>query len=77
MGEIADWMLEGGLCEGCGEYLGEGDGYPRRCSACSRDDREAPTVVHAKVKCPTCGKRVKELGLSQHQRDAHKSAGGI
>jgi endogenous inhibitor of DNA gyrase (YacG/DUF329 family) len=26
-----------------------------------------------KVACPTCGKHVKAIGLSQHQRDAHKS----
>lgn len=35
MGEIAEMMLEGTLCEGCGEYMeGGGDGYPRRCSSC-------------------------------------------
>ncbi len=32
-GEIADMMLDGTLCEGCGEYLGgAGDGFPRYCS---------------------------------------------
>lgn len=34
MGEIAEAMLEGSLCEICGVYLGEGDGYPQRCGAC-------------------------------------------
>lgn len=35
MGEIADMMLDGTLCEGCGEYLDDedGDGVPRYCSA--------------------------------------------
>lgn len=32
MGEIADMMLDGTLCEGCGEYLGEGMGFPDYCS---------------------------------------------
>lgn len=35
MGEIADMMLDGTLCEGCGEYLdGEGFGIPRYCNGC-------------------------------------------
>ena len=33
-GEIADMMLDGTLCEGCGEYMGGDVGYPRRCSGC-------------------------------------------
>lgn len=34
MGEIAEMMLDGTLCEGCGEYIdGEGaEGFPRYCS---------------------------------------------
>src|SRR6185312_10679181 len=33
MGEIADMMLDGTLCEGCGEFMGDdGDGWPRYCS---------------------------------------------
>jgi hypothetical protein len=35
MGEIADLMIEGEICEGCGcELGGEAPGYPRRCSGC-------------------------------------------
>lgn len=34
MGEIAEMMLDGELCEGCGDYLGDGDGFPRYCRAC-------------------------------------------
>lgn len=38
-GEIAEMMLDGTLCEGCGEWMGgEGFGGPRYCSAsCARD----------------------------------------
>lgn len=36
MGEIADMMLEGTLCEICGAYIPEGepDGFPRKCIDC-------------------------------------------
>ena len=39
MGDIADMMLEGDLCEGCGVALeGEGEGFPRYCSdECVKD----------------------------------------
>jgi len=32
MGEIAEIMLDGTLCECCGEFLGDGDGFPGYCS---------------------------------------------
>lgn len=40
MGEIAEQMLNGDMCEGCGEYFDDilegedGPGYPRRCPSC-------------------------------------------
>lgn len=37
MGEIADALLNGDDCEVCGEHLGPGDGFPRRCAGCRRD----------------------------------------
>lgn len=41
MGEIADMMLEGDLCEGCGSFLeGEGDGVPRYCRDCKAEKRK-------------------------------------
>ena len=54
MGEIADAMLDGTLCEGCGSYI-DGDsasGFPRYCSpqcaadrgALTSDDRHEPRV---------------------------------
>jgi hypothetical protein len=33
-GEIAEAMLDGIFCEGCGEFMGEACGYPRRCAGC-------------------------------------------
>lgn len=38
MGDIAEMMLEGTLCEGCGVYMGEGDGYPVRCEDCTTEE---------------------------------------
>jgi len=39
MGEIADMMMNGDLCEQCGVYIGPGDGFPALCPACSRADQ--------------------------------------
>jgi hypothetical protein len=38
MGEYAEMMLEGIVCEGCGEFMdGTAPGYPRRCRGCGPD----------------------------------------
>jgi predicted Zn-ribbon and HTH transcriptional regulator len=40
MGEQADLIINGDVCEGCGEnFDDEGDGYPRRCSSCRGGSR--------------------------------------
>ncbi len=71
MGEIADMMLDGTLCEGCGVYMdGAEPGHPRVCSSC-QSERYRPAVKDRKVPCPTCNKRVKAVGLNDHRRDAH------
>ncbi len=31
-GEIAEMMLDGTLCQGCGEFMGEAQGFPGFCS---------------------------------------------
>lgn len=42
MGEIADSMVNGFLCEMCGVYLdGEEPGHPRQCEDCD-DDKPKP-----------------------------------
>lgn len=35
MGDWANMAINGDCCECCGEYLGEGDGFPRKCSNCN------------------------------------------
>ena len=36
MGEIADLMLEGSMCEWCGECI-DGEGYPQVCAGCQQE----------------------------------------
>lgn len=71
MGEIAEMMLDGTLCQTCGDFLGDDCGYPRMCPACE-GCRAPPKAPVAKVACPTCGKKVKPAGLADHQRDVHR-----
>ena len=44
MGDIAEAMLDGTLCEACGSYIDDdASGYPRYCcDACARDRGAAP-----------------------------------
>lgn len=40
MGETAELMLEGVLCQSCGglvDEMGDGDGYPRNCADCDTE----------------------------------------
>jgi len=41
MGEIAEMMLDGTMCECCGEFIheGESNGFPRYCSEQCASDR--------------------------------------
>ena len=70
MGEIAEAMLEGSLCESCGVYLpGEAPGHPRQCGHCKRERTASPPGQ--KVRCASCGRKVKLAGFPQHMRDKH------
>ena len=84
MGEIADMMLEGQMCQGCGEILGQGDGYPVFCKGCQQEmgidqygDKKTTTKDGGpinrpnKVNCPECNKLVKKAGLAVHRKDVH------
>lgn len=71
MGEIADMMLDGTLCEGCGVYLGSDMGFPMRCPDCE-PAQHPPSPNPRKMNCPDCGKRIKRAGLADHMRDVHE-----
>lgn len=79
-GEIADMMLEGVLCEGCGEFIGEGDGFPTYCSPQCAKDRGAEywqggMLCEPKPKrhrCATCGRKFRTAhGLQDHRAAKH------
>lgn len=42
MGEIVDAMINGELCAMCGDYVGEGDGFPELCPSCEAAQRPWP-----------------------------------
>lgn len=75
MGDIADMMIDGTLCQGCGVYLeSESFGVARYCAGCKQGQhgigmQVGPNAI--KVNCPKCQRRVKEIGLAQHLRDKH------
>lgn len=75
MGDIADMMLDGTLCQGCGVYLrGASHGLPRCCADCKRTwlpTIAKPPAVKPKVKCLLCGRKLKPTGLAYHKRDFH------
>lgn len=80
MGEIAAMMLDGTLCQSCGEFIGL-DGYPSYCRSCSEDMHSTAPAVHKPagrtmppVTCPDCGKRVKMTGIADHWRAVHGAA---
>ena len=77
MGDIADMMLDGCLCQGCGVYLGEGDGFPEFCLGCQHEqgvpNKKHPhqTISPLKAPCRYCGKHYKKSGLHAHTMAKH------
>lgn len=58
MGEIAEMMLDGTLCECCGCFIdADGDGIPRYCSTQCAQDRGAGSATKP-------GKRSSPIGMS-------------
>lgn len=75
MGEIADWILEGGLCQTCGAYLEDGNepGYPRTCAGCQDNERVEKSDAKI-ISCiySRCRKRFNtSAAMKQHCRDKH------
>lgn len=71
MGDIADMMLDGTLCEACGTFIGEGSGFPQYCSrqcaadrgmVCSKPKKQKPKKAIKKAEAqklwPDVSKRV-------------------
>lgn len=41
MGEMAEWILEGGCCQICGCEFDEPTGYPTTCDSCLEEEEES------------------------------------
>lgn len=75
MGDVADMMLTGILCECCGVFLNEVEvGYPVKCSDCKKEAKNIHSKKTDKIKCTICGSWVKKVGLNQHIADKHTLA---
>lgn len=48
MGEVSEMMLDGTLCQECGIFVGEPEGFPRKCPGCTSRRAKAAHVKRAK-----------------------------
>jgi len=81
MGDIAEMMLDGTMCEGCGEFMdigGEPPGYPVRCAACGEEPDDSQPVNYKSprmINCPEypkCFRRFRtRQAAGQHWVDKH------
>lgn len=76
MGEIADMMLDGTMCQYCGVYLHEGEdgaGYPQSCDSCNEDGkpRRKKNANAPKMKCILCDRMIKKIGMGDHLQANH------
>lgn len=76
MGEIAEMMLDGTLCEGCGVFLdGDAEGFPRRCEDCRDCEYEAESnagmPMVGRIRCAHCSRTVAAAGLKDHMDAKH------
>jgi len=68
MGEVADMMLEGILCAGCGDYMdGEADGFPVYCYSCRKDMKRDTAPM--KSNQPIAKALLKRLQVAQAATD--------
>lgn len=51
MGEITEMMLDGVLCECCGTFIGEGEGFPGYCSEQCAKDRGVDLTPATDAEC--------------------------
>jgi len=64
MGEIADLMVNGDICQACAVTEGEGLGFPFTCRDCLSEMTE-------KIKCLQCDRLIKPVGMAQHIAAKH------
>lgn len=79
MGEIAEMMLDGFICEQCGEIIGdmdtgEGAGFPGLCAGCASEAKPEPQpkLKDKRFRCTDCNRRFSsEAARCDHIRDKH------
>jgi hypothetical protein len=81
MGDIADMMLDGTLCQVCGCFVGDAVGYPQTCDDCAKPEKPRRFQPRRKsafkgdaIACPKCGRKVAKTGLEQHIAAKHPLA---
>ena len=80
MGEIADMMIDGTMCQVCGVFLNEeGPGYPVTCDGCGGDVMDTAPANTPKdpktVACPDpfCERKFRNRSAAaQHWVDKHE-----
>ncbi len=74
MGEIAEMMLDGTLCQVCGVFLGEDCGFPVTCRDCQGPKKSRAMREGGGWECPVCDRNFGTKGAKKaHLRDVHKS----
>lgn len=76
MGDIADLMLEGEICQVCGVELDDGNagGFPRTCAGCQGFSGDEEHEESSSFDCGVghCKKHFNSLASArQHRRDKH------
>lgn len=73
MGDIADQIVNGDICQTCCCGEGPGEGYPFTCDECSDqfEVKDSPRAGKGKTKCPVCKKTVRKVGLQDHAKTVH------
>lgn len=75
MGDIADQMLEGLICQGCAMEMDNDNGCPGFCLSCQKEsgvnEFGEKKQKQKKIKCPKCDRMIAEVGLNQHMKAKH------
>ena len=81
MGEIAEMMLEGHMCQWCGEMIDDAMGFPTICASCQAEEgvdqhgnkpEQTAGQKRRRFHCGTCNKGFRTIdACNQHSRDKH------
>lgn len=81
MGEISEMMLDGTLCQVCGEFMdGEAAGFPITCAGCGGNEWETDELEGSFKEVPTQKRGEKQIDYILRLRDSgfvNKQIAGI